>query len=54
MGPIYPDGLAISDIRSRTTGAALLSGSRLPATIAHGRRCLIGKDHNGPPRLEGV
>ena len=47
-----PDGLATSDNRSRTTGAALLSGNRLPATMAHGRRCLIGKDHNGPPRLE--
>ena len=47
-----PDGLAISDNRSRTTGAALPSGSRLPATMAHGRRCLIGKDHNGLVRLE--
>ena len=42
-----------SDNRSRTTGVALLSGSRLPATTAHGRKCLIGKDHNGPPQLEG-
>ena len=48
-----PDGLAISDNRSRTTGAALPSVSRLPATMAHGRRCLIAKDHSGPPRLEG-
>ena len=25
----------------------------LPATMAHGRRCLIGKDHNSPPRQGG-
>ena len=43
-----PDGLATSDNRSRTTGAALLSGNRLPATMAHGIRCLIAKDRNGP------
>ena len=48
-----PDGLATSDNRSRTTGVVLLSGSRLPATTAHGRKCLIGKDHNGLPQLEG-
>ena len=41
--------LAISDNRSRTTGVALASGSRLPATTAHRRKYLIGKDHNGPP-----
>ena len=45
--------LATSDSRSRTTGAALLSGNRLPVTTAHGRRCLIGKDRSGPPRQEG-
>ena len=47
-----PDGQATSDSRSRTTGAALLSGNRQPATMVDGRRCLIGRDHNGPPRLE--
>ena len=48
-----PDGLVISDNRSRTTGVVLLSGSRLPATTVHGRKCLIGKDRNGLPQLEG-
>ena len=49
-----PDGLVTSDSRSRTTGVALLSGSRLPAMTALGRKYLIGKDRNGPPQLEGL
>ena len=48
-----PDGLAISDSRSRTNGVvALPDGIRLPATITLGRRYLNGKDHNGLPRRE--
>ena len=47
-----PDGLARSDIRCRTNGVLHPSGTCLPATMAHGRRYRIGKDHNGPPRLE--
>ena len=48
-----PDGLVTSDSHSRTTGVALLSGSRLPAMTALGRKYLIGKDCNGLPQLEG-
>ena len=48
-----PDGQATSDIRCRTNGVLPPSGTRLPATMAHGRRYQIGKDHNGLPRLEG-
>ena len=48
-----PDGLVTTDNHSRTTGVALLSGNRLPATMAHGRKYLTGKDHSGLPQLEG-
>ena len=48
-----PDGRVTSDSHSRTTGVNLLCGSHLPAMTARGRECLNGKDHNGPPRLEG-
>ena len=50
--PNGPDGRVTSDSHSRTTGVNLQGGSRLPATTAPGRKCLNGKDRNGPPRLE--
>ena len=46
-----PDGLVTSDSHSRTTGVALLSGSRQPAMTALGRKYLTGKDRNGLPQL---
>ena len=49
-----PDGLAISDNRSRINGVVVLpDGIRLPATSAHGRECQIGKGQSGLPQLEG-
>ena len=49
-----PDGLAMSDSRSRTNGVtALQSGCRQPAMTVHGRGRLNGKDHSGLSRLSG-
>ena len=49
-----PDGLAISDNRSRINGVAVLpDGIRLPATSAHGKERQNGKGQSGLPQLEG-
>ena len=48
-----PDGLTISDSRSRISGAvAPPSGIRLPATSAHGKKDLNGRGQSGLPRPE--
>ena len=49
-----PDGLAISDSRSRINGVVVLpDGIRLPATSAHGIKYQNGKDQSGLHPLEG-
>ena len=45
-----PDGLAISDSRSRISGVVTLPP--LPATSANGKECQIGKGESGLPQLE--
>ena len=45
-----PDGLAISDSRSRINGVVIPpTGNRQPATSARGVRYQNGKDQNGLP-----
>ena len=48
-----PDGLAISDNRSRINGVVVLlpDGIRLPATSAHGRECQTGKKNAGKVKI---